>query len=177
MRAQHDFFTICRTPELACEITLQPIRRFRPLLDASILFSDILVVPQAVGMRVEMLPGEGPHFPQPLIDPADLEARGILKLDAPTVAATELRYVYDAMRLTRRQLAGEVPLYGFAGAPWTLMAYMVEGGGSKTFSKAKRWLHQHPEASERVLQLLSDVTAEYLWRQVEAGAQACVISV
>jgi len=164
MRAERDFFTICQTPDLACEITLQPIRRF-PGLDAAIIFSDILVIPQALGMVVEMKPGVGPVFDKPLSVPDDLD-----KLVVPDVK-TALKYVYDAISLTRHKLEGKVPLIGFTGAPWTLMAYMIEGGGSKTQSKAKRWLYQYPEASRRLLDLLTNVCVEYLVEQVRAGAQ------
>jgi len=164
MRAESDFFTCCQTPKLACEITLQPIRRF-PGLDAAIIFSDILVIPQAVGMKVEMKPGVGPVFDKPLSDPKDLDT-----LIVPDVKIA-LKYVYDAITLTRHNLEGKVPLIGFTGAPWTLMAYMIEGGGSKTYSKAKRWLYQYPEASRRLLDMLTNVCVEYLVEQVRAGAQ------
>lgn len=163
-RKQHDFFTICQTPELACEVTLQPIRRFD--LDASIIFSDILVIPQALGMTVEMVPGKGPHFPQPLDQPSDLD-----RLHKNVDVRQRLGYVMDAITLTRHKLEGKVPLFGFSGAPWTLMSYMIEGGGTKTHSKAKKWLYAHPEASEQLLQLLTDVVVDYLVAQGVAGAQ------
>lgn len=164
VREQHDFFTICRTPELACEITLQPIRRFE--LDAAIIFSDILVVPQAMGMQVEMLPGKGPHFPEPLCTPEDIN-----KLRHAVDVKKELGYVFDALTLTREKLEGQCPLIGFTGAPWTLMSYMIEGGGSTTMSNAKRWLYQYPEESCKLLQLITNVNVDYLVGQVEAGAQ------
>jgi len=163
LRVEHDFFKICRTPELACEITLQPIRRFE--LDAAIIFSDILVVPQALGMKVDMKPGVGPVFDCPLVEPKDLN-----KLIIPDVNV-ELKYVFDAITLTRHKLEGKVPLIGFTGAPWTLMSYMIEGGGSKTHSKSKKWLYQHPEASKKLLKILTDVNVNYLVGQVRAGAQ------
>ncbi|XP_023333308.1 uroporphyrinogen decarboxylase [Eurytemora carolleeae] len=163
MRAEADFFKICQTPELACEITLQPIRRFE--LDAAIIFSDILVVPQALGMKVEMKPGVGPVFDKPLVNPGDID-----RLTIPDVN-TVLKYVFDAITLTRHKLEGKVPLIGFTGAPWTLMSYMIEGGGSKTQSKAKKWLYQHPEASHKLLKIITDVNVEYLVGQVRAGAQ------
>jgi len=167
VRKDHDFFEICRTRELACEITLQPINRYDGLLDAAIIFSDILVVPQALGMTVEMRPGVGPVFPSPLQTPEDIE-----KLQQnPNDAVLKLQYVYDAINLTRHQLQGRVPLLGFTGAPWTLMSYMIEGGGSKTLSKSKRWLYAYPEASKKLLQLLTDVNVDYLVGQVRAGAQ------
>lgn len=163
-RSKSDFFTLCQTPELACRVTLQPIERFP--LDAAIIFSDILVIPQALGMEVVMKPGEGPVFPSPLQSPADL-AR-LLPASATTDA---LRYVADAIKLTVERLAGRVPLIGFAGAPWTVMAYMIEGRGSKTQSAAKAWLYRHPKASHQLLQLLTDATVPYLLQQVQAGAQ------
>ena len=165
VRAKHDFFTICRTPELACEITLQPIKRFSGLLDAAIIFSDILVVPQALGMTVEMRAGVGPVFPEPLQHPDDLAK---LTIDG---AVGRLSYVFDALNLTRRRLDGQVPLLGFTGAPWTLMSYMIEGGGSKTQSKAKSWLYKYPEASHQLLKILTDLNIEYLINQVKSGAQ------
>ena len=119
--AQHSFFEVCRTPALACEVTLQPVRRFD--LDAAIIFSDILVVPQALGMQVEMVANEGPCFPQPLKTPEDIKTA----LDPTRKAKTELSYVYEAINLTRRTLDGQCPLIGFSGAPWTLMSYMIEG--------------------------------------------------
>lgn len=163
LRAEEAFFDVCRTPELAAEVTLQPIDRFS--LDAAIIFSDILVVPQAMGMDVRIIKGEGPKFEDPLRSPADLA-----RLSDPDVQQ-DLGYVADALTLTRTQLAGRVPLIGFCGAPWTLMAYMVEGGGSKTFARARSWLYRDPEASRRLLQKLSDVLIEYLLMQAASGAQ------
>ncbi|XP_044883200.1 uroporphyrinogen decarboxylase isoform X2 [Mauremys mutica] len=164
-RAAQDFFATCRSPKMCCELTLQPLRRFP--LDAAIIFSDILVVPQALGMEVVMVPGKGPTFPEPLKEVEDL-----LKLRQKVDVSEELGYVFQAITLTRHSLEGRVPLIGFSGAPWTLMSYMIEGGGSNTMAKAKRWLYRHPEASHRLLQLLRDVIVEYLVGQVAAGAQA-----
>lgn len=164
LRAEDAFFTVCRTPELATEVTLQPLARFP--LDAAILFSDILVVPQALGLEVEMVKGKGPHFPAPLAGPQDLR-----RLRGPE-AADALGYVYEAVTMIRHALGGRVPLIGFCGAPWTLMAYMIEGGGSKTFARSKTWLYAAPEASHQLLQRLTDTLKAYLVRQVEAGAQA-----
>lgn len=161
---EHGFFGICRTPELACEVTLQPIRRFD--LDAAIIFSDILVIPQALGMEVIMKPGEGPVFPSPLASPADLS-----RLQHPVDVQAELGYVFKAITMTRHRLEGKVPLIGFSGAPWTLLGYMVEGKGSKTMSKAKRWLYQHPKESHELLQILTDVIVDYMVGQAAAGAQ------
>ncbi|XP_055321027.1 uroporphyrinogen decarboxylase-like isoform X2 [Sitodiplosis mosellana] len=163
VRKQNDFFTICRTPELACEVTMQPLRRFD--LDASIIFSDILVIPQALGMNVEMVPGKGPVFTEPLVTPSDT-----VKLNA-TGAVDRLKYVGDAITMMRHKLEGNVPLIGFSGAPWTLMGYMIEGGGSKTMSKAKGWLTKHNEVCHKLLSLLTDVIVDYFEMQVKAGAQ------
>lgn len=163
VRAKHDFFEVCRTPELACEVTMQPLRRFD--LDASIIFSDILVIPQALGITVEMKPGVGPVLPEPLVGPADLERLN------QTGTMDRLKYVGDAITMMRHMLEGRIPLYGFTGAPWTLMGYMIEGGGSKTMSKAKGWLADHPEASHKLLNILTDQVIEYLLLQVRAGAQ------
>lgn len=161
-RKSHTFFEICQNPELACEVTLMPIRRYD--LDAAIIFSDILVIPQALGMEVEMRPGVGPVLPNPLtIDNLD---------DLNTSGAIDrLKYVGDAITLTRHKLEGKVPLFGFSGAPWTLMGYMIEGGGSKTLSKAKKWLYAHPELSHKLLSLLTEVIINYLLLQIESGAQ------
>uniref|UniRef100_A0ABI7ZVH1 Uroporphyrinogen decarboxylase n=1 Tax=Felis catus TaxID=9685 RepID=A0ABI7ZVH1_FELCA len=163
-RAAQDFFSTCRSPEACCELTLQPLRRFP--LDAAIIFSDILVVPQALGMEVTMVPGKGPSFPEPLREDRDLE-----RLRDPAAVASELGYVFQAITLTRQQLAGRVPLIGFAGAPWTLMTYMVEGGSSSTMAQAKRWLYQRPQASHQLLRILTDALVPYLVGQVAAGAQ------
>uniref|UniRef100_A0A8D0KQN5 Uroporphyrinogen decarboxylase n=1 Tax=Strix occidentalis caurina TaxID=311401 RepID=A0A8D0KQN5_STROC len=163
-RAGQDFFATCRSPKLCCELTLQPLRRFP--LDAAIIFSDILVVPQALGMEVVMVPGKGPTFTEPLKEVEDL-----LKLRQKVDVTAELGYVFQAITLTRHSLEGRVPLIGFSGAPWTLMSYMIEGGGSTTMAKAKSWLYRHPEASHRLLQLLADVITDYLVGQVAAGAQ------
>lgn len=163
VRAKNDFFTVCRTPELAVEVTMQPLRRFD--LDASIIFSDILVIPQALGMTVEMCPGKGPVFPDPLKDPKDMS-----RLNSEG-AIDRLKYVGDAITLMRHTLEGKVPLLGFTGAPFTLMGYMIEGGGSKTMEKTKNWLSNETEESRKLLQLLTDVCIDYLEMQVKAGAQ------
>ncbi|GAA5828476.1 hypothetical protein JCM5353_007002 [Sporobolomyces roseus] len=168
VRKDHSFFTVCRTPELACEVTLQPIRRFEGLLDASIIFSDILVVPQAMGMEVQMLGGVGPHFPEPLKSPQDATER---ILNRETNVFEELKYVYAAITKTRHGLEGKVPLIGFCAGPWTLFGYMVEGGGSKTWEKPKSWTYKDPENAKAVLQKIAEVSAEYLVGQVQAGAQ------
>jgi uroporphyrinogen decarboxylase len=165
VRQSHEFFEICRTPELATEITLQPIKRYTGLIDAAIIFSDILVIPQAMGMEVIMNPG--PHFPDPLVTPAD-----ITKLSLKVDVDKELGYMFEAISKTRRELNGEVPLIGFCGAPWTLFAYMIEGGGSKSFTKAKSWLFRYPEESKALLEHIANVCVDFLVGQVKAGAQA-----
>lgn len=165
LREEHEFFECCRNPELASEITLQPLRRYGDLLDAVIIFSDILVIPQAMGMTVEMHPGKGPVFPEPLKTPKDME-----RLKKVNVTK-DLDYVLEAIRITRNKLGGKVPLIGFCGAPWTLMAYMIEGGGSKSFEKAKRWIFDYPEESKVLLNRLASVCAEFLCAQIYAGAQ------
>lgn len=170
VRAQHEFFDVCRTPALACEVTLQPIRRFKGLVDAAIIFSDILVVPQAMGMEVLMTPG--PFFPDPLTTPSDVE-----KLRKDVDVDKELGYVFEAITLTRKELKGEVPLIGFTGAPWTLFAYMVEGKGTKLFEKVKEWIFRWPEESKALLKRIADVVVDYLVGQVKAGAQVCPSSI
>lgn len=147
-------------------MTLQPLRRFD--LDAAIIFSDILVVPQALGMEVHMVPGKGPHFPRPLSTVAELDSIASTPLDVHA----QLDYVFDAITLTRVHLEGRVPLIGFCGAPWTLLAYMIEGGGGGgALRLAKSWLYREPEACHAVLRHLADVCADFLVGQVEAGAQ------
>ncbi|EGO01619.1 hypothetical protein SERLA73DRAFT_103528 [Serpula lacrymans var. lacrymans S7.3] len=164
LRLSHEFFDICRTPHLATEITVQPIRRYTGLVDAAIIFSDILVVPQAMGMEVLMNPG--PVFTDPLSTPADIS-----KLNHPVDVDKELGYVFEAITQTRRALDGEVPLIGFCGAPWTLFAYMIEGGSSKTLQKAKTWLFKYPEESQALLMRIADICVDFLVGQVKAGAQ------
>jgi uroporphyrinogen decarboxylase len=145
-------------------VTLQPIRRYTGLLDASIIFSDILVIPQAMGMEVIMNPG--PQFPDPLVTPDDIK-----RLRQVVDVNKELKYVFDAITNTRRALNGEVPLIGFCGAPWTLFAYMVDSGGSKTFNKAKTWIYKYPEETKTLLVRLAEVCVDFLVGQVKAGAQ------
>ncbi|KAF8760012.1 Uroporphyrinogen decarboxylase [Rhizoctonia solani] len=162
----HGFFEICRTPELATEITLQPIRRYSGLLDASIIFSDILVIPQAMGLVVEMHDGGGPFFPQPLVAPDDLDLK---RLRENVDIDQELGYVFDAITMTRKGLKGEVPLIGFCGAPWTLMCYMV--GSSKSLPSTKQWIFKYPEESKKLLEKITKVCVDFLVGQVKAGAQ------
>ncbi|CAG8520459.1 4047_t:CDS:2, partial [Acaulospora colombiana] len=153
--------------ELATLVTLQPIDRYDGLLDAAIIFSDILVIPQALGLVVEWIPGKGMELPDPLVVPEDID----LKLRESIDVNQELGYVFEAITMTRKALNGRVPLLGFVGGPWTLMSYMVEGGGSKTFSKAKTWLYKHPEGSKRLLQKITDAAVDFLVGQIKAGAQ------
>lgn len=136
LRVDHDFFKVCQTPALAAEVTLQPLRRYEGLLDAVVIFSDILIVPQAMGLECLMIPGKGPSFPEPLREPADLETRLVLAPPQSTYS-----YLFEAIRVTRERMDDAVPVVGFAGGPWTLLAYMVDGGGSKTFADSKRWLY------------------------------------
>ncbi len=157
------FKALVTDPERCCEVTVQPVDELG--VDAAIIFSDILVIPEALGFSYEMEEKKGPRFPRTIAGPADLD--DLLPADE---AAASLEYVYSAIRLTKRELNGRVPLIGFAGAPWTLLAYMVEGSGSKTFSKAKRFLYLEPEASHRLLQRITDATIAYLKGQVRAGA-------
>jgi uroporphyrinogen decarboxylase len=164
VRARADFLTMVRTPELAVEVTLQPVDLLG--VDAAIIFSDILVVPQAMGMALTVEEGTGPRFDAPLRGAADIAA-----LRDPT-PEEDLRYVLDALRLARRELRGRVPLIGFAGAPWTLMSYMVEGTGSKNFARAKRFLVEQPSEAHRLLERLASIVGAFLRAQVEAGAQA-----
>ena len=167
IREKYDFFTRCRTPELASEITIQPIRRFG--MDAAILFSDILVVPQAMNIAVEMKPGVGPWVPNPIQSASDL--RNVI---VPDIDET-LGYVMDAITLTKEKLNDEVPLIGFAGSPWTILCYCVQGQGSKTFDKAKEFCFTQPEAAEQLLQKITDTTIAYLKRKVQTGVDAVQI--
>jgi len=168
VRAQAgDFMTLCSTPELACEVTLQPIDRFG--LDAAILFSDILTIPDAMGLGLTFAAGEGPRFERPVRRRADVDA---LPIPDPT---DRLRYVTDAVSLIRRELAGRVPLIGFSGSPWTLATYMVEGAGSKDFSKVKGMLFAEPATLHALLEKTADAVIAYLNAQVEAGAQSLMI--
>ncbi len=162
-----DFLTLCKTPELACEVTLQPLDRFE--LDAAILFSDILTIPDAMGLGLEFREGDGPSFSSPVRTRREIENLGVPDPEA------ELRYVTDAVSLIRRELNGRVPLIGFSGSPWTLGTYMVEGGSSKEFSKIKGLLYEDPDALALLLDVLSKSVASYLNAQIRAGAQAIMI--
>jgi uroporphyrinogen decarboxylase len=162
-----NFLTLCKTPELACEVTLQPLDRFP--LDAAILFSDILTIPDAMGLGLHFVDGEGPKFSRPLRDEADID-----RLAAPDPTA-ELSYVLDAVRTIRRALSDRVPLIGFSGSPWTLACYMVEGGGSSDFRKVKTMLYKRPDLMHRILSINADAVVAYLNAQIEAGAQAVML--
>jgi uroporphyrinogen decarboxylase len=162
-----DFMTLCSTPELACEVTLQPLRRFD--LDAAILFSDILTIPDAMGLGLYFSEGEGPKFNRTIDSASDVNN---LVIPDP---ADKLSYVTDAVSLIRKELDGKVPLIGFAGSPWTLATYMVEGGSSKTFSKIKAMLFEDPASSHMLMAKLADSVALYLNAQIEAGAQAVMV--
>ncbi len=162
-----DFLTMCKTPELACEVTLQPLARYP--LDAAILFSDILTVPDAMGLGLNMVEKRGPTFERPVRSRAEIH-----KLSVPD-PETELRYVMDAVRLIRKELNGRVPLIGFAGSPWTLATYMVEGGPSKEFGLVKGLMYDDPETMHHLLNVLADAVALYLNAQIAAGAQAVQI--
>lgn len=162
-----DFFETCRDPETASEITIQPVRRYQGLIDAAIIFSDILVIPQAMGMRVEMVEGKGPHFPDPLRTHDQLQQLLDYKVDV----LKELDWAFTAITTTRMKLEGQVPLLGFCGGPWTLFVYMTEGGGSRLFRFAKTWINESPALSQKILQKITDVAVEFLAQQVVAGAQ------
>ncbi|MEP1093972.1 MAG: uroporphyrinogen decarboxylase [Cyclobacteriaceae bacterium] len=155
------FKELVETPDLAAEVTVQPVDILD--VDAAIIFSDILVIPEAMGLSYEMIEKKGPHFPKTIESTKDISN---LKVADPT----ELSYVYDAIKLTKSELNNRVPLIGFAGAPWTIFSYMIEGGGSKTFSKARRMLYTNPADSHRLLDMIADTTIGYLKAQVAAGA-------
>ncbi len=161
------FLNLCTTPELACEVTLQPLDRFA--LDAAILFSDILTVPDAMGLGLYFEDGEGPRFKRPIKSKQDVEALG-----SPD-PETELRYVMDAVRLIRQELDGRVPLIGFSGSPWTLATYMVEGKSSKEFAKTKTLLFNEPKVLHQLLAKLADVVTAYLNAQIAAGVQIVML--
>jgi uroporphyrinogen decarboxylase len=168
VRAQAgDFMSLCRNPELACEVTMQPLRRYKH--DAAKQFSDILTVPDALGLGLYFETGEGPKFKRPV-----RSTREIKHLVAPDVT-DELGYVFDAVRTIRKELAGRVPLIGFAGSPWTVGTYMVEGGSSRDFKRIKGLAAEDPAALEMLLDTVAKTTTDYLNAQVEAGAQAIMI--
>lgn len=162
LREKYDFFTRVQTPELATEITLQPIDQVG--VDAAIIFSDILVIPQAMGVEVLMEEGKGPSLPRTIKTQQDIDNL------ITTGVEESLGYMYAALKLTKKELNGRVPLIGFAGAPWTILCYMVEGKGSKTWDKAKQFAYTQPVLAHQLLQKITDITILYLIEQVKAGA-------
>ena len=167
IREKHDFLTVCKTPELASEITIQPIDIIET--DAAILFSDILVIPEAMGMRLEVIESKGPIFDEPIRQVsqiANLQIEGVTE---------RLNYVLEAVKMTKEKLAGRVPLIGFSGSPWTLATYMVEGKGSKNFDVVKSFIYNEPEAAHELLQILADSVIEYLNAKIRAGCDAVQI--
>ena len=164
---KYDFFTRCKTPELASEITVQPIRRYA--VDAAILFSDILVVPQAMNIEVQMKPNFGPYLPNPIRSQKDMDM-----VIVPDVSV-ELDYVMRAIKMTKEKLADKIPLIGFAGSPWSLLCYCVQGQGSKTFDKAKEFCFTQPIVAHQLLQKITDTTIAYLKAKVAAGVDAVQI--
>ncbi|EKT63756.1 uroporphyrinogen decarboxylase [Providencia alcalifaciens] len=162
-----DFMSLCKNTELACEVTLQPLRRFP--LDAAILFSDILTIPDAMGLGLYFEAGEGPRFKKPVASAADVKN---IPVPDPEM---ELGYVMDAVRAIRKALKGDVPLIGFSGSPWTLATYMVEGGSSKAFTKIKKMMYEDPNTLHLLLDKLADSVILYLNAQVRAGAQSLMI--
>lgn len=162
-----DFLTLCKTPELACEVTLQPIARFP--LDAAIIFSDILTIPDALQMGLYFSEGEGPHFVKPIATLKDIQ-------QLPTIdPEIELKYVMDAIRITKKALNARVPLIGFAGSPWTIATYMIEGGTSKNFSKIKKLMYSEPLSLHQLLLHLTKTITQYLRAQIAAGADVIML--
>ncbi len=167
VRSRYDFVTMVRTPRLAAEVTLQPVEHLG--VDAAILFSDILVIPEAMGMRLQFAEGQGPHFTEPLTPTGGLQR---LRLPEPD---RDLDYVYEAIDLVLSQLAGRMPLIGFSGSPWTLAAYMIEGHGSRTFKQVKLWMYNHPDELRELLDLLTAAVLRHLRAQIDAGAHVVQI--
>jgi len=161
---RYDFFTVCKSPSLVAEVTLQPYRRY-PSLDSLIVFSDILVIPVAMGMGCRMVPATGPQFDFALTTPEEMA-----RINLTPDVQESLGYVFDAVYWTKNQVKNEVPVIGFTGAPWTLMGYMVEGGAVRSFGQAKKWLYLYPEESRKLLAALRDIIVEYLVGQYDAGA-------
>ena len=162
-----DFMTLCTTPELAAEVTMQPLRRFD--LDAAIIFSDILTIPDAMGLGLHFVTGEGPKFTNVIKSAADIAKLGVPDME------DNLGYVMDAIRLARREIDGKVPLIGFSGSPWTLACYMVEGSSSKDFAKVKGMMFDEPKQMHALLNVLADSVTAYLNAQIAAGAQAIML--
>src|SRR5262245_58456279 len=162
-----DFMTLCKTPELASEVTVQPVDIIG--VDAAILFSDILVIPEAMGMHLEIVESKGPTFDDPIHTRDDLKRLNTESLN------DRLGYVFDAIKLTKKKLAGRVPLIGFSGAPWTLATYMVEGKGTRNFDVVKRFMYDDPQAAHELLELLADAVVEYLNEKIRAGCDTVQI--
>lgn len=162
-----DFLTLCKTPEMACEVTMQPIDRFG--LDAAILFSDILTIPDAMGLELVLEEGIGPVFNKPIRSTEQIKNLGVPDMEQ------DLGYVMDAVRVIRKELAGRVPLIGFTGSPWTLASYMVEGSGSKDFRRIKGLMFESPAPAHQLLQIVTDSVIAYLKAQVAAGAQSLMV--
>ena len=167
LKNKYDFFTRCQTPELATEITLMPIKQIG--LDASIIFSDILVIPQAMGINVEMKNNFGPYIECPIRKKSD-----VINLDIKNVEE-KLNYVFEAIKMTKKELPKDIPLIGFAGSPWTILCYMVQGSGSKNFDIAKKFCFENPELAKMLLSKITSTTIDYLKKKVEAGADAIQI--
>lgn len=167
IREKVDFLTLCKTPELASEVTIQPVDIIG--VDAAIIFSDILVIPEAMGMKLEMHEGKGPIFHNPIRNETDVNA--LNEIDP----FKDLYYVLDAVALTKKELNGRVPLIGFSGSPWTLLSYMVEGKGSKNFTNVKKLIYHNPRLAHKLLSKLADAVAVYLSAKIEAGADAVQI--
>ena len=167
LKNKYDFFTRCQTPELAAEITLMPIKQIG--LDASIIFSDILVIPQAMGVNVEMKNNFGPYIDCPIRKKSD-----VINLDIKNVEE-KLNYVFEAIKMTKKELPKDIPLIGFAGSPWTILCYMVQGSGSKNFDIAKKFCFENPELAKMLLSKITSITIDYLKKKVEAGADAIQI--
>ena len=167
IREKTDFLTLCKTPELAAEVTIQPVDIIG--VDAAILFSDILVIPEAMGMKLEIVESKGPTFDDPIRSFNDLS-----RLETDGMVG-RLKYVFDAIKLTKQKIAGRVPLIGFSGAPWTLAVYMVEGKGTKSFDQIKSFIYNEPRAAHVLLEKLSDAVIEYLNEKIRSGCDAVQI--
>jgi uroporphyrinogen decarboxylase len=167
VREKSDFITMCKTPELAAEVTIQPVEIIG--VDAAIIFSDILVVPEAMGMKLEMIESKGPKLYTPIRSTDDINR--LRQIDP----VKDLKYVLDAVELAKKELNGRVPLIGFAGSPWTLMTYMVEGGGSKNFTEIKKFIYNQPKAAHLLLDKISEAVSTYLSAKIEAGANVIQI--
>jgi len=167
VRDKADFLTMCHTPELSAEVTIQPVDIIG--VDAAIIFSDILVIPEAMGMKFDMIESRGPVFHHPLRNEDD--ARMLKQIDP----SKDLKFVLDAVSITKKELNGRVPLIGFSGSPWTLFTYMVEGKGSKNFTEVKKLIYNNPRLAHKVLNMLSDAVADYLSAKIESGVNAVQI--